>query len=181
MIINPKFVWGLYRDDEDESDVHEINNTNHGNRKNKPDWLNVIFIIDILLISSIIIKLPWFQKSAWEQDCERIQKQGTKQILDDAHSRAVNSVDTIDIADYQIVSSRRARRDSTRCAKKVGKFIKNTGDKYIVWKKQHFVNGYELVIDKDAMIKESELRKLINDYEHAVQQLAVYRSDFRQK
>lgn len=115
------------------------------------------------------------------------KKQGVKQILDSAHSDAVNSAYTINLADYEITSKLKAKCDSLYYARKVSHFIYINGNKFVkfkpVIKEVYGVRHIDLDfgIDQNLICKDPKFNKYLTGYKKSVQQLAVQRRISNQK
>lgn len=153
----------------------------------------VYVLFGLLIIGNLYFSVsPFLPDVDFKKDCNKAKEQGTKQILESAHYRAVNSIDTINIAEYELVSNRRAERDSARCARKVKKFIKHSGNRYLYRLLEnprdyisYVLQGDEsvgtIILKTDLVNKEPEFQKILHDYEVAIQQLAVQRRISNQK
>lgn len=110
------------------------------------------------------------------------KKQGVKQILNSAHSDAINSAYTINLADYETASKLKAKCDSLYYAKRISHFIHLNGNKFVKPKPitqevygVRYVVGYGSEIDQSRICKDPKFKKLLTNYEKSVQQLAVRR------
>lgn len=110
-----------------------------------------------------------------------IKEKVTNQILESAHSHAVKSLDTVNFADYVMISQRTAERDSARLGQKISKLVDNSGIDYL-YKEWVGGGGWEnwaVVFDKDAFVKEPKVQKALRGYEQACQQLAARRKVYK--
>ncbi len=110
------------------------------------------------------------------------KKQGVKQILNSAHSDAINSAYTINLADYEIASKLKAKCDSLYYAKRISHFIHFNGNKFVKPKPiiqevygRRYVVGYDSEIDQNRIRKDPKFNNLLTNYKKSVQQLAVLR------
>lgn len=141
---------------------------------------NLLIGLGVWLVLSGGITAYWlyghYQRNEWARDCKKAREQGAEQLITYAYSLATKSVDTIDFTKCQIVSERRAERDSLRAAKQMKKFVKNTGITYIGYKTVgvgRFVNKPILI--KGAVIKDPKYQELSRNYQIAAQQCVARR------
>ncbi|MBO7509168.1 MAG: hypothetical protein J6T57_02745 [Alphaproteobacteria bacterium] len=116
------------------------------------------------------------------------KRQGVKQILDSAHSDAVNSAYTMDLANYETTSKLKAKCDSLYYARKVSHFIYLHGNKFVkprpITKEVYgvrYVIGYDSEIDLNRICKDQKFNKYVAGYKKSVQQLAMLRRTSNQK
>lgn len=145
------------------------------------------------MLIGVFIIVPYFAYLEYMDSPSKIYekelKHGTEQILTAAHADAVNSAHTIDIDKYESVPQIVAKIDSARYARKITRFIKHSGTKFlgeeeIVTEKCNglFVKiSYDLTVDKNLIAKDEKFIRLSNGYKRAVEQLAVQRRISKQK
>ena len=116
------------------------------------------------------------------------KKQGVKQILDSAHSDAIISAYTIDLANYETTSKLKAKCDSLYYARKVSHFIYLNGNKFVKHKPitkevygVRYIMEYNSEIDQNRICKDQKFNKYLTGYKKSVQQLAVSRRISNQK
>lgn len=111
------------------------------------------------------------------------------EILKSAHSDAVNSANTVNLADYEITSGFKAKCDSLYYARKISHFIHIKGQDFLYFKPimlyspvTHRVTKYSrLTIDTERINKEPKFAKYVTGYKRSVEQLAVQRRISNQK
>ena len=136
-------------------------------------------LVAMLIVISYFVCVMY--KDSPSKIYEKELKYGTEKILAAAHTDAVNSVNTINIDEYEFGSAMAAKLDSAYYARKITMFIKRSGTEFLVWKPDVTKKVYVLTVDENRIAKDAKFLKLSNGYKRAVEQLAVQRRISKQK
>lgn len=152
--------------------------------KNKVDWF---FLWTFVSVGVIALLYLGYNTTPIAQH-KNAKRQGVKQILDSAHSDAVNSAYTINLADYETTSKLKAKCDSLYYARKVSHFIYLHGNQFVkpkpITKEVYgvrYIMEYDSEIDQNRICKDPKFNKYLTGYKKSVQQLAVSRRISNQK
>ena len=105
----------------------------------------------------------------------------TKEILTAAHADAVKTANTLNLADYELMSPEAAQRDSARYARRINRFVKYHGEDYLVRHNPYPYDKQYYAISTNSLLEEPKLQKLVGKYKNTVQQLEMNRRHQRQK
>ena len=170
----------LYFNLDDGDDDDGSNGGGHtGGGGNGSGCVGCAALLGVLITVSYFAYLEY--KGSPSKIYEKELKYGTEQILNIAHVDAVNSANTINVDEYELVSPRVAKRDSACYARKITRFIKRSGTEFLGWEPDVTRKIYVLTVDKNRIAKDTNFVKLSNGYKHAVEQLAVQRRISKQK
>ena len=178
MAVIPNFGWYWASKLNDDENVSPSHGWHHYNNNDCDVTTAICVIVAFGFTVAVIIEfaIPLY-KAERKMDAEYapIREVAANEILESAYSRAVQSLDTVNFANYSIVSPKIAERDSVRYSRKISNFINNSGTDYLYNK---FVGGavrWKLTFDKNAATSKPKIQKLLKKYEQACQQLVARR------
>ena len=143
----------------------------------------------ILVIFCFVLIYPVTPRG-WDAIANRKEKKICRnEILKSAHSDAVNSANTVNLANYEITSGFKAKRDSLYYAIAIFDFVQIEGQDFLSFEPMMLyspvtkrVTKYSrLTIDTERISKEPKLAKYVAGYKRSVEQLAVQRRISKQK
>ncbi len=135
--------------------------------------MTVCIIVPAVLFSMVLLYVP--------KGVRKATPKATKDILTAAHTDAIKTANSLNLADYELIPPETAKRDSARYARHINRFVKYHGEDYLVrhnpypYDKQYYIHTSSLYH------YEPKMQKLVGKYENTIQQLEMNRRYQRQK